>query len=331
MIQEVNHGFFFDERLGLRVVLCGLLTEKGFTKAEVTFGSGDHGVDIIAEQNGIRFGIQCKLYQGQIPNKAVQEAYTGASYYDCDVAVIMSNSELTRQAKDEAQKLRVKFWRISDYVPQDDRTSSRPKANSTEQAELNAIELHEVSVKNYDEYVQRITEYIVSVSTISEAKSPDSCKMKIFGDAIKWLNIQNQSWYTLTYSMNVYLDITSKANHSEQVDFEFLCKKLNCFYCLANALSITGSQLQRNIQTKCKEFEKIIAHENSPISNEYLASNSNFWEINYLVQQEQLIFETLAMVIKSISAAEYDIIQPVLEKIKAHIFHMHKILIRSQR
>lgn len=75
------------------------LLKKGFTKAEVTSGSGDHGVDIIAEQNGIRFGIQCKLYQGQIPNKAVQEAYTGASYYDCDVAVIMSNSELTKQAQ----------------------------------------------------------------------------------------------------------------------------------------------------------------------------------------------------------------------------------------
>lgn len=92
------------------------LLKKGFTKAEVTSGSGDHGVDIIAEQNGIRFGIQCKLYQGQIPNKAVQEAYTGASYYDCDVAVIMSNSELTRQAKDEAKKLRVKFWDIADYT-----------------------------------------------------------------------------------------------------------------------------------------------------------------------------------------------------------------------
>lgn len=38
------------------------LLKKGFTKAEVTSGSGDHGVDIIAEQNGIRFGIQCKLY-----------------------------------------------------------------------------------------------------------------------------------------------------------------------------------------------------------------------------------------------------------------------------
>lgn len=121
MIQEVHHGFFFDERLGLRAVLCGLLAEKGFTKAEVTSGSGDLGVDIIAEQNGIRFGIQCKLYQGQIPNKAVQKAYTGAAYYDCDVAVIMSNSELTKQAKDEAKKLRVKFWDIADYVPKDDK------------------------------------------------------------------------------------------------------------------------------------------------------------------------------------------------------------------
>ena len=85
------------------------LLKKGFTKAEVTSGSGDHGVDIIAEQNGIRFGIQCKLYQGQIPNKAVQEAYTGASYYDCDVAVIMSNSELTRQAQVEAKNFELNF------------------------------------------------------------------------------------------------------------------------------------------------------------------------------------------------------------------------------
>lgn len=101
------------------------LLKKGFTKAEVTSGSGDHGVDIIAEQNGIRFGIQCKLYQGRIPNKAVQEAYTGASYYDCDIAVIMSNSELTKQAQEEAQKLRVKFWNINDYIPENDKRSDK--------------------------------------------------------------------------------------------------------------------------------------------------------------------------------------------------------------
>ena len=116
------------------------LLKKGFTKAEVTSGSGDHGVDIIAEQNGIRFGIQCKLYQGQIPNKAVQEAYTGASYYDCDVAVIMSNSELTKQAQEEARKLRVKFWRISDYLPGEDKEASPKDCTDSLTTEINTYE-----------------------------------------------------------------------------------------------------------------------------------------------------------------------------------------------
>ncbi len=106
----------------------------------MTSGSGDHGVDIIAEQNGIRFGIQCKLYQGQIPNKAVQEAYTGASYYDCDVAVIMSNSELTRQAQVEAKKLRVKFWKIADYMPEEDKEDSPKGCTDSRPTEINTYE-----------------------------------------------------------------------------------------------------------------------------------------------------------------------------------------------
>ena len=121
------------------------LLKKGFTKAEVTSGSGDHGVDIIAEQNGIRFGIQCKLYQGQIPNKAVQEAYTGASFYDCDVAVIMSNSELTKQAQIEAEKLRVKFWSIMDYVSGEDKQSSKMGSPYKESGKPTS----------YEEYVQK--------------------------------------------------------------------------------------------------------------------------------------------------------------------------------
>lgn len=125
------------------------LLKKGFTKAEVTSGSGDHGVDIIAEQNGIRFGVQCKLYQGQIPNKAVQEAYTGASYYDCDVAVIMSNSELTKQAQAEAKKLRVKFWSIADYMPLEDKKSSKGSSPYKENSKPTS----------YEEYVQRQKEY----------------------------------------------------------------------------------------------------------------------------------------------------------------------------
>ena len=43
------------------------LLKKGFTKAEVTSGSGDHGVDIIAEQNGIRFGISANSIRDRFP------------------------------------------------------------------------------------------------------------------------------------------------------------------------------------------------------------------------------------------------------------------------
>ena len=37
-----------------------LLRYRGFHKVTVTKGSGDQGVDILAQKNGVKFGIQCK-------------------------------------------------------------------------------------------------------------------------------------------------------------------------------------------------------------------------------------------------------------------------------
>ena len=161
------------------------LLKKGFTKAEVTSGSGDHGVDIIAEQNGIRFGIQCKLYQGQIPNKAVQEAYTGASYYDCDVAVIMSNSELTKQAQEEARKLRVKFWSINDYASKNEKTVLSSESIETRRSEPDIMEWPKISAENYDEYVRKIIQYTTSAGTITDEENANFSKRGDFGEAIK--------------------------------------------------------------------------------------------------------------------------------------------------
>ena len=288
------------------------LLKKGFTKAEVTSGSGDHGVDIIAEQNGIRFGIQCKLYQGQIPNKAVQEAYTGASYYDCDVAVIMSNSELTKQAQEEARKLRVKFWSINDYASKDEKTVLPSESIETRRFEPNIMEWPKVSAENYDEYAQKIIEYTTSAGTITDEENANSSKTENFGDAIKWLNIQNQSWYTLTRSMNAYLDVTEKINNSDHVDLDFLSEKLCYFDCLANALSTTGTHLRRSVQTKCEDFEKNITNESCSIDNKYLSANPKFWEINFFVEQSQSIFEILKRVIESVTDSEYDKMQPIV-------------------
>ena len=38
-----------------------LLRKNGFDKVEVTKGSGDQGIDIIAFKDGIKYGIQCKM------------------------------------------------------------------------------------------------------------------------------------------------------------------------------------------------------------------------------------------------------------------------------
>ena len=38
-----------------------LLRYRGFHKVAVTKGSGDQGVDILAQKNGIKYGIQCNI------------------------------------------------------------------------------------------------------------------------------------------------------------------------------------------------------------------------------------------------------------------------------
>lgn len=87
-----------------------ILKKNGFINVEVTRGSGDHGIDVLAEKDDITYAIQCKCYSSNIGNAAVQQAHTGKSLYHRDVAVVMTNQYFTQQAKEEAESLRVKLW-----------------------------------------------------------------------------------------------------------------------------------------------------------------------------------------------------------------------------
>ena len=62
-----------------------LLKNNGFYNVSVTQGSGDQGIDVLAEKGGVKYGIQCKCYSSDIGNKAVQEAFSGCRYYNCHV------------------------------------------------------------------------------------------------------------------------------------------------------------------------------------------------------------------------------------------------------
>lgn len=87
-----------------------ILERMGFENVEVTKASQDQGIDVIAIKDNLKYGIQCKYYESAVSNKAVQEAYTGAEYYGCDIAVVMTNSTFTKSAIDLAQRTGVKLW-----------------------------------------------------------------------------------------------------------------------------------------------------------------------------------------------------------------------------
>ena len=93
-----------------------LLKAKGFSKVQVTPGSGDQGIDVIAYRARKKYGVQCKYYEGTVGNKAIQEVYAGAAYYNCDIALVISNSTFTKPAKELADKLSVELWENVDAI-----------------------------------------------------------------------------------------------------------------------------------------------------------------------------------------------------------------------
>lgn len=87
-----------------------ILKKNGYEKVNVTQGSGDQGIDIIAFKDGIKYGIQCKCYSSDIGNKAVQEVFAGKTFYECHIGIVLTNQYFTKSAKDLAKKNGVILW-----------------------------------------------------------------------------------------------------------------------------------------------------------------------------------------------------------------------------
>ena len=89
---------------------AGLLRKLNFTNVEVTKGSGDQGVDIVAVKEGVRYAIQCKCYSSSLGNSPVQEVNAGKQLYGCHVAVVLTNQHFTSGAKTLAAATGVLLW-----------------------------------------------------------------------------------------------------------------------------------------------------------------------------------------------------------------------------
>lgn len=87
-----------------------LLERQGFAEVEVTRGSGDFGVDILAEKDGVTYAVQCKRYHGTVGVDAVLRTYAGRDYYGCMVGAVMTNQYFTAPAVEAAAKLKILLW-----------------------------------------------------------------------------------------------------------------------------------------------------------------------------------------------------------------------------
>lgn len=90
---------------------CASLLEKNnFVDVNVTRGSGDQGVDILAEKDGIKYAIQCKCYSKDLGNGPIQEVETGKKIYGCHIGAVMTNRYFTSGAKEAAAATGILLW-----------------------------------------------------------------------------------------------------------------------------------------------------------------------------------------------------------------------------
>ncbi len=87
-----------------------ILKANGFKNVRVTKGSGDFGIDILAEKEGRKYGVQCKRYEHRLDNKPIQEVVGGLAYYGCTNAAVMTNSDFTQPARRLAEVNNVELW-----------------------------------------------------------------------------------------------------------------------------------------------------------------------------------------------------------------------------
>lgn len=100
-------GEYFEDFIAEIFTLLGYDYQK-------TSASGDQGLDLILfkeTNNGQieKIGVQCKRFKNNVSNKAVQEAFTGSYYYECNRAMVITPSKFTKSAKNLAYKLGIEL------------------------------------------------------------------------------------------------------------------------------------------------------------------------------------------------------------------------------
>lgn len=92
-----------------------LFSSNGY-EARVTKGSGDGGIDIFLEKNGIRYGVQCKNYHGTVGPAPIRELYGTMLHEELEVGIFIASSGYTKGARDFASNKQIQLLDINDVL-----------------------------------------------------------------------------------------------------------------------------------------------------------------------------------------------------------------------
>lgn len=83
--------------LDFELYVARLLEKQGFKRVSLT-ERYDMGVDIVAEKDGERWGVQVKRYNGLVKAAAIRQVVTALNFYGCQRAMVITNSTYSNVA-----------------------------------------------------------------------------------------------------------------------------------------------------------------------------------------------------------------------------------------
>lgn len=105
----VKNGFEYEEWC------ANYLRTHGYHDVVVTPGSGDYGADVIGyDHYNNKWVFQCKLYTGKVSNTAVQEVVAAKAHYQANKGAVMTNSQLTDNARKLAWENDIELFEMID-------------------------------------------------------------------------------------------------------------------------------------------------------------------------------------------------------------------------
>ncbi|KIL40268.1 hypothetical protein SD70_14990 [Gordoniibacillus kamchatkensis] len=94
-------------------LLALYFTDQGFEVKEVGIGGKDGGVDlVITDRRGEKTAVQAKCYapKNLVGVQIVRELVGAKRNHDCILSLLVTTSDLTEPAKQEAEKFKVDYW-----------------------------------------------------------------------------------------------------------------------------------------------------------------------------------------------------------------------------